>query len=85
MTDYVERGRESYGLGTRTRTTLGHRAFGHTGSLRGFDAAMWHYPDIQMTVVVLTNRGRIEANPIVDALAAAAIPYSEAYLAQETP
>ena len=79
MTDYVERGNDSYGLGTRTRTTLGHRAFGHTGSLRGFDAAMWHYPDLDTTITVLTNRGRIEANPIIDALAAVALPYAEAY------
>ncbi len=59
--------------------SFGHRAFGHTGSLRGFDAAMWHYPDVDTTISVLTNRGRIEANPIVDALAAVALPYAEAY------
>ena len=82
MTDYIDRGNDSYGLGTRTRMSAGHRAFGHTGSLRGFDAAMWHYPDIDTSIVVLTNRGRIEANPIIDALAQAAIPYSDAYLAQ---
>jgi D-alanyl-D-alanine carboxypeptidase len=80
MTDYVERGRESYGLGTRTRVTQDQRAFGHTGSLRGYSAAMWQYPEIDTSIVVLTNRGRIEANPIVDALAEVAIPYSEAYL-----
>jgi D-alanyl-D-alanine carboxypeptidase len=82
MTDYIERGNDSYGLGTRTRMSIGHRAFGHTGSLRGFDAAMWHYPDVDTSIVVLTNRGRIEANPIVDALAAIAVPYSEAYATQ---
>ena len=65
---------ETYGLGTRSRVIEGERVFGHTGSIRGFDAAMWHFPDTDMTITVLTNLGRIEANPIVDALAAVAYP-----------
>lgn len=75
MTDYLaaSQTRATYGLGTRTRTYNGYRMFGHTGSLRGFDAAMWHYPDIDLTVVVLTNRGRIDPNPTADALAAIAM------------
>jgi len=81
MTDYnySQYARGEYGLGTRTRVFDGARMFGHTGSLRGFAAAMWHYPEVDLTIVVLTNRGRIEANPIVDALAAIALPMSEAY------
>jgi hypothetical protein len=31
--------------------------------------------------VTLTNRGRIDANPIIDALAAVALPLAEAYTA----
>jgi D-alanyl-D-alanine carboxypeptidase len=65
---------ETYGLGTRSRVIEGERVFGHTGSIRGFDAAMWHFPNTDMTITVLTNLGRIEANPIVDALAAVAYP-----------
>ena len=65
---------ETYGLGTRSRVIEGERVFGHTGSIRGFDAAMWHFPDTNMTITVLTNLGHIEANPIVDALAAVAYP-----------
>ena len=80
--DYSTYSDETYGLGTRTRVLDGHRMFGHTGSLRGFDAAMWFMPDLDTSIAVLTNRGRIEANPIVDALAAAALPYAEAYQAQ---
>ncbi len=81
MTDYTYSGSTTaaYGLGTRTRVFHGVRMFGHTGSLRGFAAAMWHYPSIDLTIVVLTNRGRIDANPIVDALAAVALPYAKAY------
>jgi D-alanyl-D-alanine carboxypeptidase len=65
---------ETYGLGTRSRVIEGERVFGHTGSIRGFDAAMWHFPDTDMTISVMTNLGRIDANPIVDALAAVAHP-----------
>jgi len=81
MTDYnySPYARGEYGLGTRTRVFEGVRMFGHTGSLRGFAAAMWHYPEVDLTIVVLTNRGRIEANPIVDALAAIALPIAQAY------
>jgi hypothetical protein len=35
---------------------------------------MWYFPAEQLTIVVLTNRGRIDANPIVDALAAPILP-----------
>lgn len=54
-----------YGLGTRTDTFELQRAVGHTGSLRGFTNAMWYMPDVRMTVVVSTNLGRINVNPIV--------------------
>lgn len=81
MTDfnYSSYARGTYGLGTRTRVFENARMFGHTGSLRGFAAAMWHFPDTDLTIVVLTNRGRIEANPIVDSLATIALPIAQAY------
>jgi D-alanyl-D-alanine carboxypeptidase len=84
MTDYQYStySRESYGLGTRTRLFQGQRMFGHTGSLRGFYGAMWHISELDLTVVVLTNRGRLDANPIVDVLAEVALPLAEAYHAQ---
>jgi D-alanyl-D-alanine carboxypeptidase len=63
----------SYGLGTRTRFIGSHQVVGHTGSLRGYTAAMWHFPAEDITVVVLTNRGRIDANPIADELAKVAL------------
>jgi D-alanyl-D-alanine carboxypeptidase len=68
---------ETYGLGTRSRVIENERVFGHTGSIRGFDAAMWHFPQTDMTISVLTNLGHIEANPIVDALAAVAYPAAQ--------
>jgi D-alanyl-D-alanine carboxypeptidase len=66
----------TYGLGTRTRLIGKYRLFGHTGSLRGFDAAMWHIPEADLTITLLTNRGRIDVNPIVDALAAPIVDVS---------
>ena len=59
----------SYGLGTRTRLVDGWRMVGHTGSLRGFTAAMWHVRDAGITVVVLDNLGRIDPNRIADEFA----------------
>jgi len=81
MTDYQSSTYSggTYGLGTRTRVFESARMFGHTGSLRGYAAAMWHFPETDLTIVVVTNRGRIEANPIVDAIAAIALPIAEAY------
>ncbi len=78
--DYSPYSDETYGLGTRTRIFDGERMFGHTGSLRGFYGAMWYYPDSDLTVVVLDNKGRIDPNPIADALAGPALPVSNQYL-----
>ncbi len=57
--------RDAYGLGTRLAGFELQRAWGHTGSLRGFTSAMWYLPDVQMTVAVSTNLGRINPNAIV--------------------
>ena len=68
-----------YGLGTMSRVKNDARMFGHTGSLRGFDAAMWYYPGTHLTVVVVTNLGRVNINPMADALAATALPAARAW------
>ncbi|HYI23324.1 MAG TPA: serine hydrolase [Candidatus Limnocylindrales bacterium] len=70
---YYPRTDETYGLGTRSREFAGERMFGHTGSIRGYAAAMWHFKESNMTIVTLTNRGRIDANPTIDALAAVVV------------
>ncbi len=64
----------TYGLGTRTRTIDGAQAFGHLGSLRGFQAAMWHVPTENVTFVVLSNLGRADVNPTITRLASIALP-----------
>jgi D-alanyl-D-alanine carboxypeptidase len=65
------RERDEYGLGTRTRTFQGHRAIGHLGGIRGYELAMWHFPDDDVTIVVLTNRGMFSTDRTVKLLAKA--------------
>ncbi len=48
---------DEYGLGMRTRVFHGRRAVGHLGGIRGFESAMWHFPDSGVTIVVSANRG----------------------------
>ena len=68
--------RGAYGLGTRTRLLDGRRMVGHTGSLRGYYAAAWHFPVEDVTVVVELNLGRIDPNPMADELARIALAAS---------
>jgi hypothetical protein len=72
-TDYSNYANAGYGLGTQTRLFNGHSAVGHTGSLRGFNATMWYFPDSDLTVVVTTNLGRVSLNGLVEALATEAL------------
>jgi D-alanyl-D-alanine carboxypeptidase len=51
------RPRDEYGLGTRTRDFLGHTAVGHLGGIRGYELAMWYFPEHDTSVVMLSNRG----------------------------
>lgn len=75
LTDYVSSpySRGTYGLGTRTRLIEGARAFGHTGSLRGYMAAVWYFPENGVSVAVLTNLGRFDGNRLADALVTIAL------------
>lgn len=75
MTDFAAYPHSShtYGLGTRTRFVDGRRMDGHTGSLRGFYAAIWHFPVESLTVVIDFNLGRIDPNPMADRLARIAL------------
>lgn len=63
------RKKDAYGLGTRTRTFQGHRAIGHLGGIRGFELAMWHFPEDGATIVALTNRGMFSTDKTVKLLA----------------
>lgn len=48
---------DEYGLGMRTRVFNERRAVGHLGGIRGFENAMWYFPDTGVTIVVSANRG----------------------------
>jgi D-alanyl-D-alanine carboxypeptidase len=63
-----------YGMGTRMRKFGAFNMEGHTGTLRAFNAAMWYLPDLDLTVVVMTNRTGVDANALTDALLAVALP-----------
>jgi hypothetical protein len=59
------------GLIKKTRgdiTLLGHR-----GTSAGFSASAWHAPDVNITVVVLTNGHLKDVDPIAFALFDAAV------------
>ena len=44
-----------YGLGIMTGERHGHRFIGHGGSIPGFNASLIHYPDEDVTIVLLVN------------------------------
>jgi CubicO group peptidase (beta-lactamase class C family) len=44
-----------YGLGVRRGVFAGHRLWGHTGGMSTYWAALFHYPDDDVTIVVLAN------------------------------
>ena len=46
-----------YGLGTDVAAFAGHRAYGHRGGLRGFEASMWYFPVEDVSIVLLSNQG----------------------------
>lgn len=47
-----------YGLGTFVASLSGHREWSHDGATAGFSSSLAHYPDDELTVVVLTNGAR---------------------------
>jgi CubicO group peptidase (beta-lactamase class C family) len=44
-----------YGFGMRLGTLGGHRRIGHEGNIFGFQAALFDYPDDQITIAVVAN------------------------------
>ncbi len=51
------RPKDKYGLGTRMRIFNGRRAFGHGGSLRGYEDQVWYFPREGVSIALLSNRG----------------------------
>ena len=46
-----------YGLGTYPASFEGHRGVGHRGGIRGYESAMFYFPEDGVTVVLLSNQG----------------------------
>ncbi len=69
-----------YGFATMLFDAGGNIAWGHTGSLRGYDAMTWHVPASGITVSALINRGRINPVPIVRRLTEAIYAWNAAHL-----
>jgi D-alanyl-D-alanine carboxypeptidase len=58
-----------YGLGTRRKQMGGREAWGHGGSLDGFETSMWYLPVIDSAVVVIWNRRDHESDGVANRLA----------------
>jgi D-alanyl-D-alanine carboxypeptidase len=54
---------QEYGLGLELSVVDGHRRVGHYGSIPGFAADMGTFPDVGLTVIVLTNTDLAAVNP----------------------
>lgn len=63
----------SYGLGVLVRERGERQLLGHGGNSSGFSGAVWHAPDRDITVAVLTNRHLLDATPIADRMTAAVL------------
>ena len=62
-------GAHRYGLGAERRTIGGRRAWGHGGSLEGFETSMWYLPSLDASVVVMWNRWPFELDYMANQLA----------------
>jgi CubicO group peptidase (beta-lactamase class C family) len=62
-----------YGLGTDVAVFAGHRAYGHRGGLRGFEASMWYFPDEGVSIVLLSNQGNWLTDVPMEKLVAAVL------------
>ncbi len=66
MTDF---NRHDYGLGTRRVQMGGRVAWGHGGSLDGFETSMWYLPSLDISVVLIWNRMELDTDPVASKLA----------------
>ena len=58
-----------YGLGTRRKMMGGRVAWGHGGSLDGFETSMWYLPSLDTAVVINWNRRELDTDPVASKLA----------------
>jgi hypothetical protein len=65
----ARRPRQGYGLGLARGDFAGHDVWGHVGDIPGFHAELWHFPDVDATLVAAWNDDRIDDDGIVRGLA----------------
>lgn len=65
----VTPGRNGYGFGWSIGTYAGHRRYGHTGSTSGFRNVIHRYPDLELTVIILTNRAAPDVADLAEQVA----------------
>ncbi|HET6779155.1 MAG TPA: serine hydrolase domain-containing protein, partial [Gemmatimonadales bacterium] len=58
-----------YGYGWDLEPQRNHRRIGHTGSWQGFKTAIYHYPDLDLSVAVLANLAEATPGPIAQGIA----------------
>lgn len=62
-------GLENYGFGWRIDEYGGHRRIHHSGSTSGFRNFMQRFPDLGLTIIVLTNRAGPDVQPLAEKIA----------------
>jgi CubicO group peptidase (beta-lactamase class C family) len=62
-------GLENYGFGWRIDEYGGHRRIHHSGSTSGFRNFMQRFPDLGLTIIVLTNRAEPDVQPLAEQVA----------------
>jgi CubicO group peptidase (beta-lactamase class C family) len=67
------KGRLKYGFGLSRDTLAGHPVIRHSGGINGFISDNAWFPDVQMSVTVLTNSGAARANDLLAQVARAAL------------
>jgi CubicO group peptidase (beta-lactamase class C family) len=67
------KGRLRYGFGLSRDTLGGQQVIRHSGGINGFISDNAWFPDVQMSVTVLTNSGAARANDLLNQVARAAL------------
>jgi D-alanyl-D-alanine carboxypeptidase len=55
MTTFLQPG--NYGLGVYPKWYAGNRGIGHRGGIRGYESAMFYFPDSGISVALVSNQG----------------------------
>ncbi len=65
---------ESYGFGLRIDEYKGYRRYHHSGSTSGFRNFMMRFPDLELTIILLTNRAEPDVTSLAEKIADLYLP-----------